>query len=329
MSGGMQTSVGSQPSAAVAGDFCDVNPRSTVDAGPGGLVAGPNGLTIGRFAWVSYDTIDPNNAPAQANNQPPAAGGLTANPPTGAPSGFVARADQNALITTYLADASMVIAKGFPVTLFSEGGFWAKNDDSIQALPGGTVYADLSAGKILAQATTASVTGSIAPETASITGSVTGNVLTVSAVGSGSVVPGAVLAGTVGGSGVVAGTQIVAQLTGTPGGVGTYALNYPEQSVGSGTLSLSYGLLTVSAVGSGALAVGNVLSGTGGGGVVAGTQITGLGTGTGGVGTYYVQNTQTVTSTTIAATNAVATKFRFMSSALPSELVKISSHQLG
>ncbi len=25
----------------------------SVDAGPGGIVAGPSGLTVGRFAWLS------------------------------------------------------------------------------------------------------------------------------------------------------------------------------------------------------------------------------------------------------------------------------------
>jgi len=55
--------------------------------------------------------------------------------------------------------------------------------------------------------------------------------------------------------------------------------------------------LTVSAVSSGALSVGQVLSGTG---VTAGTRITALGTGTGGVGTYTVDTSQTVASGTIA-----------------------------
>lgn len=326
MTGGFQTAVGAQPAPAVAGDFADQNPRSTVDVGQFGFVAGPNGVTVGRFAWASYAGIDNDNAPAQVNNVQPAAGGLTANPASGAPTGFVAR-EQQGLITQYLADASMVVVKGFMVTLFSEGSFWAKNDDSIQALPGGTVYADLATGKILAQATTASVTATLAAGSFSITGSVTGNVLTVTAVGSGTVVPGAVLAGTVGGSGVVAGTQVVSQLSGTTGGVGTYALNVPEQSVGSGSLTGSYGILNVSAVASGTLAVGDVLSGTGVS--VAGTQITGLGTGTGGTGIYYVQNTQAMSSSTVTVTNSVATKFVFMSSAQPGELAKISSHKLG
>lgn len=56
--------------------------------------------------------------------------------------------------------------------------------------------------------------------------------------------------------------------------------------------------MTVSAVTSGTLAVGQVIEGTG---VTAGTKIVALGTGTGGVGTYDVDVSQTVASTTISA----------------------------
>ena len=54
--------------------------------------------------------------------------------------------------------------------------------------------------------------------------------------------------------------------------------------------------LTVSAVTSGTLAIGMLLSGTG---VTANTSITAFGTGTGGTGTYTVSTSQTVASTTI------------------------------
>lgn len=56
--------------------------------------------------------------------------------------------------------------------------------------------------------------------------------------------------------------------------------------------------LTVTAVASGALYVGQVLSGSG---VTADTTITALGTGTGGAGTYTVGTSQTASSTTITA----------------------------
>ncbi len=56
--------------------------------------------------------------------------------------------------------------------------------------------------------------------------------------------------------------------------------------------------LTVSAVGSGTLEVGQIIAGTG---IVEGTEIVALGTGSGGTGTYTVSNYQTVSSTTITA----------------------------
>jgi len=69
-------------------------------------------------------------------------------------------------------------------------------------------------------------------------------------------------------------------------------------SIGSMTAAIAGTTMTVTAVGSGAFAVGQVLSGTG---VASGTTITSLGTGTGGIGTYTVSPGQTVASTTITA----------------------------
>lgn len=55
----------------------------------------------------------------------------------------------------------------------------------------------------------------------SLTGSIAGAVLTVTAVTAGYLSPGQTLAG----AGVAAGTSITGQLTGTPGGVGTYSVS--------------------------------------------------------------------------------------------------------
>ncbi len=62
------------------------------------------------------------------------------------------------------------------------------------------------------------------------------------------------------------------------------------------TGSIAGTTLTVTAVTSGTVSIGQTLSGTG---VTAGTTVTGYGTGTGGNGTYTVSASQTVTSTTI------------------------------
>ena len=64
------------------------------------------------------------------------------------------------------------------------------------------------------------------------------------------------------------------------------------------TGSISTTTLTVSAVSIGSLAIGQTLSGTN---VTPGTRIDSLGTGTGGTGTYFVNSSQTVASTTIGA----------------------------
>jgi hypothetical protein len=64
------------------------------------------------------------------------------------------------------------------------------------------------------------------------------------------------------------------------------------------TASNSGTTLTVTAVTSGTLEVGQIITGTN---VLPGTRITALGTGTGGTGTYTVSQSQTVASTTITA----------------------------
>ena len=69
------------------------------------------------------------------------------------------------------------------------------------------------------------------------------------------------------------------------------------------TGSIATTVLTVTAVTSGVLAVGQTLSGSG---VTAGTKITALVTGIGGVGTYTVSASQTAASTAITATSAAA-----------------------
>lgn len=77
----------------------------------------------------------------------------------------------------------------------------------------------------------------------------------------------------------------------------------PTTGGASVTGSIATTTLTVTAVTSGILAVGQIITGTG---VSAGTIITALGTGTGGAGTYTVSISQTVASTSITATGAGA-----------------------
>lgn len=148
------------------------------------------------------------------------------------------------------------------------------------------------------------VTGAIAPGTAVMVGSISGNILSVTSVTSGIVVRGALIT-----VGAASGTTVDSQLSGTPGGIGTYAVSGSPQVVAYGTtFDFTYGTLTVSAVASGTLSVGQTL--TGSAPVTAGTIITQLGTGTGQTGTYYVNLTQTAASGTIDASGtALAVSF--------------------
>jgi hypothetical protein len=322
-SGGVQTSVNTLQNPAVVGDWCDSNPRYSVDAGPFGLVAGLQGLTVGRFAWLDATILDSDGAPARANNYG-----------TGLPAGFVHRENQ-ALIVNYLADASLLIQPGYQCTLTSGGGVWVANSGTTEAQFGqkafaylatglvafaaaGTIFGGASATASSIAASTFSVTGSIAPSGEG--GDDTQSIMTVTAVGSGTIYPGSSISGT--GIPTLPAPQIVAQLTGTTGGVGTYAINVPEITAASETISGTYGTLTIGTA-TGTFAVGDVLTGSG---VVAGTTITANISGTGGTGgTMVVNNNTVVSSTTITASIAVETAFYARSSGLAGELVKISN----
>lgn len=300
-----------QPAIGTPGDWADSNPRSFVDAGGGGLVAGPSGTTVARAVWLSYFTADADGSPAAVNNY-----GFG-----GAPAGIVHRAQQ-ALITAYLAESSMVIPAGFPLAVTNGGGLFVKNEGSTQALPGQYAYASYTNGAFsfaaAGSAATASATASsVAASTISgFTGSITGNVLTITAAGTGTIVAGATITGT----SVASNTAIVSQLTGTAGGVGTYSVSIPEQVVASTTIAGTYGTLTLGTV-TGTFIAGGVISGSG---VVAGTQVTQLLTGTGGTGsTFAVNNNTVVSSTTITEALNVQTGWVAASAGLAGETVKI------
>jgi hypothetical protein len=312
---GFQTSVSTTLAPAKEGDYASLNVANTVDAGPGGLVAGASGVTVGRFAWISPVAIDVANAPTIANNFG-----------VGSVTGFVPNRQQ-ALITTYLADSGMVVPVGFPVTMHSSGDFWVKNNGSTQANVGMKAYANLANGAVTFAATgSASVatgtTSTVAAGTSSVTGSISGNVLTVTAVSSGTLYAGTTISGT----SVASGTQIVSQLSGTTGGIGTYAVSIPNQTVASTTISGTYGILTIGGTVTGTFVLGGLLSGTG---TVAGTYIRAYITGAGGAGTYVVDNNTVVASASLSATTNVETKWFATSAGGAGELVKISSHTLG
>jgi hypothetical protein len=143
------------------------------------------------------------------------------------------------------------------------------------------------------------------PSAAVFTGSISGTTLTVTAITNGTIAINQALFGV----NVSQATVITALGTGT-GGIGTYTINQSQTVASTQMNSATVGAvvtgdisgttLTVSAVTSGTLTVGQTIQGST---VTAQTIITALGTGTGGVGAYTVNNSQTVTSRTLYGLN--------------------------
>jgi hypothetical protein len=134
---GFQKTINIQPAPAVEGDFASANPRASVLAGPNALITGTGGVTVGRFAWAD-------------------AGGVVTNAGSGAPTGFVHR-EQQALITEWLGEATMLVPEGQIITLHNEGDFWVKT--LTVATVGQKVFASLTTGETKTDAAGATVAG--------------------------------------------------------------------------------------------------------------------------------------------------------------------------
>jgi hypothetical protein len=327
-----QAQVNTIQAPAVEGDFASANPRATVLAGEGALIAGRGvidgvlveGCVVGRFGWTSYQTIDNDEAPGTVNSYG-----------SGLPQGIIHR-NQQALITQWLGSASMVYNRGLQLALFNGGDYWVKNRNaSAYCQVGMKAFARYSDGAVLFAAAGATPGGgsgsasSIAAGTFSGVGSISNNILTVtgSVVGANGIRAG----GTIAGSGVATGTKIVSQLTPllsgeALNGIGRYYVSIPEQSVAAGTaFTGTYGILTVG---------GTVVSGFGAGQTISGTnvvtdttvyeQLTGT---AGAAGTYVVDNNTVVSSTAITSADSIETKFYAKSAGAANELIKISNVQ--
>jgi len=265
-----QTRVNNFNPPAVEGDFASVNPRSSVLAGPGGLVAGLAGAIVGRFHWVGPDLVSAD---------PFATGPV-------APDGFLHRAQQ-ALIQVYLAEYSMLVPAGFQIDLSNGGDYWVKNMGPAAMVKGSTVYAGYADGRAYTSAPTgASATGSIGSTNTAALGStstgtaVVGNPeqITLSSV-TGVVSINDFVAGT----GVPIGTQIVAQISGTVGGAGVYETSQPVTA--SAATITTYGNVLVVSASTGLISIGDTVAGVTG--LPVGTTITAQVSGTaGGAGTY-------------------------------------------
>lgn len=319
-----QSQVNVLQAPAVEGDFCDANPRWTVDAGQFGIVAGASGLTAGRFAWLTYPG-DNDGTPIIANNFG-----------YGLPAGIVHR-EQQGLITTYLASSGMLQPLGFEATLYNGGGFWLKTTNS--ALYQWKAYAKYADGTVRFGVTGAPTAGTggtgssiAANATATATGTIANGLLTLSSALVGLFVAGATITGTgipgVANAGVAIVSQVTPLLAGeATGGLGRYIISDNTFSVTTAeTITAAYGVLTVAGGSPAGFAVNTLVNGTG---VVANTFITQLGTGIGGAGTYYVNNNTVVSSTTITPYSDIETKWFAASQGQTGDLVKTSSHAYG
>lgn len=120
----------------VAGDFASTNPRNSILAGEGALVAG-EALTVGQFAFADLATGKVYKVFA-----------------AGRVRGFVHR--NNQAVVALGTAASMTIPIGKEVTLFSTGDFYVVAPAVVA--PGATVYALNATGAVVAVATDATDT---------------------------------------------------------------------------------------------------------------------------------------------------------------------------
>lgn len=262
---GFQSFVNRNPAPAVIGDFASMNPRASALAGEGAFRSGlgntylsaQNLAVVGNFAWGQGQ---------YAGAQKPAGASVL---------GFVANELQT--VIPFLAPNAginptrLAVEVGFGLTLFTHGDFWTLPVAPVAGAvaAGDTVYARPYDGAPTNDPVAFSATGVQALTT-----------MTISAVTKGALVPGMHLSGT------AAASVVLSQLTGTPGGAGTYQMSVSE-TVGSatvtvaaedtgykfqsttvadasftGVLAAGTGVLTTSAV-TGTIAVGQHISGVG------------------------------------------------------------------
>jgi hypothetical protein len=240
-----QNKVNTNQAPGVLGDFASTNPFASVLAASLQLVAPAGGLTVGNFAWVGP------------------AGQVSQSYVAGYQIGFLLRNEQ-ALVTQFLGETSLVVPAGFPITLMNGGDYWAKF--AAGATPGQNVYADPNTGALVAGATTpASAAGTA-------TQGVTGTLTTVS--GSANVTVNSVSAGILAVGDVVvsanipAGTTVLSQTSVTAGSgaglLGVYVLSAPASaSAGPTAFTSNSTILNVTAVSTGAFNVGDSVTGSG------------------------------------------------------------------
>jgi hypothetical protein len=311
--GSFQGSVNSANPIAVEGDFASANPRATAltvgfDANgfqTSGLIAGPNGVTIGQFAWLAADGVTVNNYPSTNGS--------------GKPLGFVHR-DQQGLLTNYLQAAGTLIPPGFPVTVMTEGDFFDLIAGGSAAVYGSACYARYSDGALFVGSipTGGSGTGSIGATFTASAGSPSTQLVVTAVTGLISI------GDTVSGTGIPAGTTILSQVSGTAGGAGTYVLS-AANTASAATVTSFGNVLDITAVSSGSFLVGDSVTGSNvPSGAVISSQVSGA---AGGIGIYTIDipATQYVASETITIVAGVLTGWVAKTAAAVGALTQIST----
>lgn len=198
-----QRQVNLQQAPAIAGDFASANPRVSMLAGEGALVAGPLGVTVGRFARAT------------------AAGIVSSAWAAATRLGFVHR-EQQALIGAFSDEYGTTIPAGRTITLLTKGDFWGLF--AAGATYGQKVYAAYADGSLSAAATATPPTNALI-----VASTATNTTLTVTANTGAPIVVGQPVAG----AGIPAGAYISALGTGT-GGAGTYTLSAATSATAAG-----------------------------------------------------------------------------------------------
>lgn len=187
----------------IPGSFASANNMAVYVTGPGGLISGANGVTVGRFAFASYQS----DGSERADNS----SFLIANGVDRAQfAGFVAN-EQQGMNTVYLAEAGMTMLAWQAMEMFTRGDFWATT--STAATRGQKVFVSLIDGSVATGAAGSTIAGFVG------SASYATNVMTVTAVTSGAVKVGQQVTG----ANIPANTYVASFGTGT-GGAGTYNL---------------------------------------------------------------------------------------------------------
>lgn len=138
-----QTTINLNPPIGVEGQFASVSNTHNVLAGVGQLVAGDEGVIVGRFAWANLETgIADTAKPSVLTN---------------CAVGFVGRGSNFGIIFNAFDGASMLVSKGYGVTLFDRGDFWVKT--TTVATVGQAVFASDTTGEIATGAAGATIAG--------------------------------------------------------------------------------------------------------------------------------------------------------------------------